>query len=679
MRKQSGSIGLWLHIANNFLLLAGSGVVCSQILFSQNTRIDLPGLMGFAIFFTLGLSGSKGSALLLFFLPLLPDFGRQLAVFIPHLPLSSEPFALPLKSVAGLYLATTIHALFGTKRSTKFQTPWQLTLALSVVSVSCALAISRNLWQSGTTFSAYGALFNLVNFSSNGWHDDYWPLTAWLVFMMAGALISVLLYHLQDRPDPQAFIFRPLLMGLLVSACWGLFQALTGLGLDAGRTGGGRIGIEPGVYGFSADIHAYASLMILGAFGFWGYLSTRKSPNQRYAVYLLVVTSSFALWLSNSRASILIAAFVVGVFLVHWLINNRSNLRLMLCLCAVISVLCFASYYFWSSLWFAKLVTIISALDSIDRETLNLLLAHRPEFFQAAWNMFLTFPLLGIGLINFYRLSTDVTLTGSTYLAQIGGENAHNYFLQSLAELGLVGTSAITLALFAPLFIAKDRRALWPAYCAFGSLCLGNLFSHSFLITETLFIAASLIALAYAMAVQSPADKISLLDRLEKIQPRYLWGALLVTILCISSIEIYRSFYRHPFEFGARCYQDKPLTPDGWSTGLFAIEMPSGTQGVKISLMSTQPDAGLRPLGGTLEVINSSGQRVAHSEIVWTTADSNAIQVKIDSEYLSQTVATDFPLKVQLKVARCFVPRNLGLNLDKRLLGVRINHVKFLY
>ena len=241
-----------------------------------------------------------------------------------------------------------------------------------------------------------------------------------------------------------------------------------------------------------------------------------------------------------------------------------------------------------------------------------------------------------------------------------------------------MGTSAVALALFAPLFIAKDTRALWPAYCAFGALCLGNLFSHSFLITETLFIAASLIALAYSMAWQSPACKISFFDRPKKIQLQYFCGVLLVTILCISSIEIYRSFYRYPFEFGARCYQDKPLTTDGWSTGLFAIEMPSGTRGVKISLMSTQPDAGLRPLGGTLDVINSSGQRMAHSEIVWTTTDANAIQVKIDSQYLSQAVATDFPLKAQLKVSRCFVPRNLGLNLDNRLVGVRINHVEFL-
>ena len=678
MGKQSRSLGLWLHIANSFLLLAGSGVVCSQILFSQNTNIDLPGLMGFAIFFTLGLSGSKGSALLLFFLPLLPDFGRQLAVFIPHLPLSSEPFALPLKSVAGLYLATTIHALFGTNRSVKFQAPWQLTLALSIITASCALTITRNLWQSGTTFSTYGGLFNLVNFSTNGWHDDYWPLTAWLVFMMAGALVSVLLYHLQDRPDPQAFVFKPLLMGLLVSACWGLFQALTGLGLDPGRTGGGRLGIGPGVYGFSADIHAYASLMTLGALGFWGYLSTRKSPHQRYAVYLLVVTSSFALWLSNSRASILIAAFVVGVFLLHWLINNRRNLRLMLCLCAVISVLCFASYYFWSSLWFAKLVAIISALDSIDQEAINLLLAHRPEFFKAAWNMFLEFPLLGIGLINFYRLSTDITLTGSTYLAQIGGENAHNYFLQSLAELGVVGTSAIALALLAPLFIAKDRNVLWPAYCAFCALCLGNLFSHSFLITETLMIAASLIALAYAMAARSPISRGSPLAIQHNAQFRYFWVLLLATIMCISSIEIYRSFHRHPFEFGTRCHNDKPLTPDGWSTGLFTFDLPSGAQGVKISLISTQPDAGLRPLLGTLDVISATGQTVAYSDIVWTTPDANTIELKIDPDYSSQIRFVDLPLKARLKLSRCFTPRNLGFNLDNRLLGVRVDRVEFL-
>ena len=670
--------GRWWSVVVICLFSTVSAVVSFQMLLLPN-YLTSPDLYFFLFFFIFGLVSPLASTIFLLSLPLLPDFWHQLSSFTPIVVGPPEPFTLVLTCIAALYFASFLQALITGTLSSNFRPPWQLTLALIAVTCSCGVAIGRNLWQSGTTFSTFGSLFNLVNFSTNGWHDDYWPLTAWLVFMMAGAFITVLLYHLQTHTDPQSFIFKPLLFGLLVSACWGILQALTELGLDPGRTGGDRLGIGPGVYGFSADIHAYASLMMLGTLGFWSFLSTRILPFQRYVVYLLVTTSTIALWLSNSRASILIAAFVAGVFLVRWIIKNRSNHRSLLCLSLALCVFCITAYFFWSSLWVARLASIIRALDFIDRETLNLLLAHRPEFFQAAWNMFLEFPLVGAGLSNFYRLSTEITLTDSIYLAQIGGENVHNYFLQSLAELGLVGTSAIALALFAPLFIAKDRTALWPAYCAFGALCLGNLFSHSFLITETLLIAASLIALAYSMAWQSPACKISFLDRPKKIQLRYFWSALLVTIFCISSIEIYRSFYRHPFEFGARCYQDKPLTPDGWSTGLFSIEMPSGTQGVRISLMSTQPDAGLRPLGGTLDVINSSGKLVAHSEIVWTTTDANAIQVKIDSEYLSQAVAPDLPLKAQLKLSRCFTPRNLGLNLDKRLLGVRIDRVEFLY
>jgi hypothetical protein len=496
--------------------------------------------------------------------------------------------------------------------------------------------------------------------------------------MMAGAFITVLLYHLQNNPDPPAFVFKPLLSGLVVSACWGIVQALTDLGLDPGRTGGGRLGIGPGVYGFSGDIHAYASLMMLGALGFWGYLSTRDTRNQRCAVYLLTVMCAVALWLSNSRASILITAIVAAFVSAHWVIKNRSNYRLMLCLSAVMGVFCVVTFFFWSSLWFVKLASIIRALDSIDRDTLNILLAHRPEFFQAAWNMFLAFPLLGVGLSSFYRLSTDITLTGSTYLAQIGGENTHNYFLQLLAELGIVGASAIAIALFAPLFVAKTRRLLWPPYCAFGALCLGNLFSHSFLITETLVIAASLIALAYVMAAQSRNNQTLPVVSLHNTQSRYLGVALLATITFVSLVEIYRSFQQHPFEFGARCYQDKPLTPDGWSTGLFTSDLPSSAQGVKISLISTQPDAGLRPLLGTLDVISATGQTVAYSDIVWTTPDANTIELKIDPDYSSQIRFVDLPLKARLKLSRCFTPRNLGFNLDNRLLGVRVDRVEFL-
>jgi len=60
--------------------------------------------------------------------------------------------------------------------------------------------------------------------------------------------------------------------------------------------------------------------------------------------------------------------------------------------------------------------------------------------YLAALKLFALYPILGLGQSEFYRQSADYALTNSYFLSvNQNGENAHNYFLQTLAETGLIG------------------------------------------------------------------------------------------------------------------------------------------------------------------------------------------------------------------------------------------------
>jgi hypothetical protein len=650
-------------------------LISIQFLPLLGEQLDLTSLFFFSFFLTLGLLGSYATSLLLALLPVLPGLGQQLSFFSPDAHIKTSELAL--NAIAGLFIATVVQAIFDKQRSKLFCSPLPIAIALGFLTISCALAIVRNLWQSGTVLSVYGTLLNLGSLDANGWHDSYWPVNTWLVFAGSCAFMSVLSYHLQKGGNPNSFIFKPLLCGLLASAGWGVIQQITGLGLNPNRTGEGRLGIGGGVYGFSPDIHAFAGIMLLGAVGLLGYLQIIQSRRQRLFIYFLIFSCWFALWFSKSRASLLLAVAVLLIVLLRWMLKKKNDTRLLLGVGALFGCASAGLAFFGSNLWIGQLAALFKTDAIFNYAYFNTLFAHRPEFFEAALRMFAEFPLMGVGLGNFYRLSSDANLTGSAYLAQIGGENAHNYFLQMLAELGLVGVTILGFAVLAPISMIAKRSLLLPAYCALGALCLGNLFAHSFLVKETFLIASALLALAYAQVRRSPKNTTAIMHPFSATQHWLfaLGGLLFVGLL---THEIYRSFYRAPFEFGRLCFVEQPLTSEGWTRGELTVTLPANTRGLKIQLISTQPDVALRPLLGHLSINDVAGVVLAGQTAEWTSDGRSSLEVAIDSDYFSTEQKKLGPLSAKLRISRCFIPRNLGLNSDKRLLGVRIEHIEFL-
>jgi O-antigen ligase len=190
---------------------------------------------------------------------------------------------------------------------------------------------------------------------------------------------------------------------------------------------------------------------------------------------------------------------------------------------------------------------------------INTALSERPAIWLAALRMWLAFPLFGVGQGDFGQLSPLFNFGNFAVLRE--GENTHNYFLQTLAETGLVGVLAFVLVIIAPFFLVKDMRVLYPAAIALFSLFLGNIYAHSFLVRENLFLAAIFLGLMYSYV---PQEKllVSPYQLLRAWKPHHLWKWI-IAITCLTFIglgtrEIYTSFYRFPFEYGSACFVNKP-------------------------------------------------------------------------------------------------------------------------
>jgi hypothetical protein len=166
----------------------------------------------------------------------------------------------------------------------------------------------------------------------------------------------------------------------------------------------------------------------------------------------------------------------------------------------------------------------------------------------AALRMALAFPVFGIGLGLFFPLSAIKEFSGSPFMTQAGGENAHNYFLQTFAEIGLIGILCILIVFVYP-FQSRQRDNQY-LVAVFGILAIffGNIYSHSLIIKENIFLLVSLIALMYNLMIDDSFPKPQ-----TKKSDSYLGiircAILLFTVLiiCLGFIEVNSSFRKIPF------------------------------------------------------------------------------------------------------------------------------------
>jgi hypothetical protein len=215
----------------------------------------------------------------------------------------------------------------------------------------------------------------------------------------------------------------------------------------------------------------------------------------------------------------------------------------------------------------------------------------------------------------------------------------------------------------------------------------GNLFAHSMLVRENLLLAMCFVALMYAtvktqavsskhstqMPLASEAWLTRKLNRLFAVltQPKMLVCLTLITLLWVAK-EAYRSLSSNPFNVDYQCHEKPRLTPDGWTSGRYMFDVPVGAQGMILHLIGTPPDVAQRPLPGSLSVWYDR-RLLLQKEFVLNKTDPQHLAIELPDGIL----ATPDDYQIELKLQRCFVPRNFGMGEDSRRLGVRVESVNW--
>jgi O-antigen ligase len=619
-------------------------------------------------------------ATFIFFIPLLPNLSVQLATFA-GISFSPAPM-VGVDFLLGYFLAIfckhLIYVLTTKNRGMLdvYMAPWPINALLLTIVFSVALAIYRNTWSSASSSDFYSFLFNASIFRGIGWFDDLRPLTDLVSYLMAGGVVLEVFRIAKSSRSPLPAIFRPLLAGLFLSGILALIQSKTGLGYEKIRTWKDIFGYAP--YGFQPDLHAYAGYTLLGAIGLWGYYYAAKVKSERFFILVIVVLSWYGLIASISKSTIFLAtlASTTGFFWLKFSVYKKRLFffilffTLFLLIISFISRFSFISNIVRMSDSFNALYLTFVGLNWSNINDISAAFSNRPGIWLAALGMWAKFPLFGVGQGNFYQLSHFFNFINVPDL--INGENAHNYFLQTLAETGLVGVFAFTLAILTPFFLVKDRRVLMPAAVALFSLFLGNIFAHSFLVRENLFLAAVFVGLMYSYV---PAERLALspLQLLKEWKPKIPWNWILPSavfiVLVLGAREIYTSFYKFPFQYGSNCWINRPVGPDGWTSGLYEVPLPVGSHGLRIPLKVMRPNLGEKPLGASFSLVDSKGQVLATQAIDWKENGPNTIEIALPNG----GVIRDAGVKASLKLSSCYTPRNLGESADGRRLGVMVD------
>jgi len=696
--EQTPILGLLRRFLAIFGLLCGL-VACFAVFANDLYYFSHHGLTPSAVlfvgaFFLAFLPGAWGLAGVLALLPLTAGIPSVLQAL-----LGVSVIAMPnpgLDLVAGLFLGFCAQGIWqriaremgynGSLSISSALGVWPIGLVLFIITASTALAVARNLYLSAAGTSLRGLLFNLMHFRPVDWRADYLPLGNWIAYAIAGLLIVMIVYLLKRVPLHQrsAWIFRPLMIGLLISALIGLIQAATGFGLPQGQLEFRKDAFGFAALGMQPDLHAYAAHMLLGVVGLWGYFLVCKSRLEKYAITLTFLLCSAGLIASKSRASLLIALLALVIMSLMYFYRHAKN---YFWICLAIFVLILTGYFIvlksnqndsLSSMgWIGELLSQMRHRRLDNLSDLGGMMGSRFEIWSAVGNMFITYPLMGVGEGEFYRLSSVISFARSEFLLLNRGENAHNYFLQVLAENGLVGIIVFAIAFIIPYRACHDKGLILPAVIGLISLFLGNVFAHSFLVRENLLLGAALLGLMYALRSDA-LESSSSMPAFKFKRTYYLYPLATLVLLAGIAWEVYFSFGRLPFKAGADCFtKELPLYQDSWTSGAWGERLPHGAKEVDLTLMPRRQHLDKEPLIVRVDLLSWEAGKgnipISTANYEWTSDEIATLKLVLPTSYYNSPNL----ITVNLAVSSCYTPRNLGINTDGRRLGLQI--VKLVY
>ncbi|MBI2886690.1 MAG: O-antigen ligase family protein [Chloroflexi bacterium] len=378
--------------------------------------------------------------------PLYPALGLALLAF-------SVPFGDALKlPVGGLTLGATeavlsITALAWVARTSIRQRRPELACPEPGRRVEGRLDVPwPGLWAALAVFLAVGA-FSLTVSAAPALSLK--ELVKWLELGLAFLLAATLV----ERRRDVLVVAAALLVAGATEALYGLSQAGSGSGPTGYLLGGGALRAF-GSFGQPNPFAAYLALLLgLGsglALAFSSY--ARGKLLTPLGLLLLGCGGLMVLALLSSYSRSALLALGTGATVIVALHSRRAVLALGAGLLVGLALLLLGAWGLLPPVVTSRLVVLAENFTLFDARDITLTsqnfpLVQRMAIWQAAWEMFLDHPLVGVGIGSFDAVYLRYALPGWPYLPG----HAHNYYLNLLAETGILGLGAY-LALLGSLW-----------------------------------------------------------------------------------------------------------------------------------------------------------------------------------------------------------------------------------
>jgi O-antigen ligase len=531
---------------------------------------------------------------------------------------------------------------------------------------STILAIGRNLWQDASVLSLKGIAFNLLNARQLGWHDSYFPLEALFSISLGMFLLPLISAHRNQVESITRKVLAGVLLAGVVSGLYAGFQYFFHIGYA--KSSHGR-----GVQGFVPDLHAFASFMIIPLFVFIGLFLVKQKPTWKLLSSAGIVLCAFAIFGSGSRFAVFAVPIVIFGFLLVLLIRKIKRGWLY---AAVLTPVLIAGG-FWGLRNGYKSVDLDRIVQTIRQGTFddyNRLFTYRLDIYRAALHMVQDYPLVGLGNGTFYRTGAIAGYSKSDYLLKVRGENAHNYFLQVLAELGVIGFVLWAWIVMRPLGVVRSQydRILLAMLVA---IALGNIFGHSLLVREFLFLAFIILGILWGKVPHhSPStNEKGKATSGQKAMKRWMLALIAVCLLFAVTLEVKKSFDSPPFVYGTLCFREAPVTKDGWTSGFYVKKWPNPTSQdsiINLKYEHGHSDVGRRPLTVYFQALGPNKNLVYEQSLIHHSEVITNYTFELPA-YIDASEVRYFAIKT----SRCLIPRNLGINGDPRRLGINLKEI----
>lgn len=253
--------------------------------------------------------------------------------------------------------------------------------------------------------------------------------------------------------------------------------------------------------------------------------------------------------------------------------------------------------------------------------------------------------LYGVGLQQFSEYVVQ-------YSARLGipiglwTDNANNFYIGILAELGVVGALALLLSL-AQLRFKEVTSA--PVGCAIGVLMILLLVGPHIDFDEVAVLVAVLMSINFETK-EAPTRGTLLL-------PAVL--VLLALAVVAKSFALQHGLYAWELE-GQKYYRWT------WKRAQFILEC-SKRGNVNFEIRALNPDIAMAPVAVTLRV-----PQTTHS-LTQTLTDAEYQRIELRCPTLHGTSPSEGTLRVQLSVSRTWSPSAFGMGADRRDLGVQLH------